>query len=76
MKKNIYLPGGRRVRGFVGIEPLVHPLSVKSAFFTEEVRTTCTVCTRTHPYGKQSQIKTCYRLYFRFLYTVQTVRVI
>ena len=22
---NIYLPGGRRVRGFVGIEPLVHP---------------------------------------------------
>ena len=24
---NIYLPGGRRVRGFVGIEPLVHPCS-------------------------------------------------
>jgi len=22
---NIYLPGGRRGRGFVGIEPLVHP---------------------------------------------------
>ena len=22
---NIYLPGGRRVRGFVGIEALIHP---------------------------------------------------
>ena len=35
-------------------------------FFTEEVRTTCTVCTCTHLYGKLKQIKTCYRLYFSF----------
>ena len=45
-------------------------------FFKEEVRTTCTVCTCTHPYGKQKQIKAYYRLYFKFPYAVQTVQVI
>ena len=27
-------------------------------------------------YGKQNQIKTCYRLYFEFLHAVRTVQVI
>ena len=47
---NIYLPGGRRVRGFVGIEPLVHPCPKKCIFlrkkFVQPVRSvlvrTCT----------------------------------
>ena len=38
--------------GLCGHRASCPPLSVKSAFFTEEVRTTCTVCTCTHPYGK------------------------
>jgi hypothetical protein len=29
---NIYLPGGRRVRGFLGIEALVHPCPWKNEF--------------------------------------------
>ena len=73
---NIYLPGGRRVRGFVGIEPLVPPARKKCIFFTEEVRTTCTVCTCTHLYGESKQIKTNYRLYFGFPYVVRAVQVI
>ena len=48
----------------------------KCIFFTEEVRTTCTVCTCTHLYGELKQIKTCYRLYFTFPYAVRTVQVI
>ena len=47
---NIYLPGGRRVRGFVGIEPLVPPARKKCIFsqkkFVQPVRSvlvrTCT----------------------------------
>ena len=48
----------------------------KVHFFTEEVRTTCTVCTCTHLYGELKQIKTNYRLYFGFPYVVRTVQVI
>ena len=33
---NIYLPGGRRVRGFVGIEPLVHPCPKKVHFLRKK----------------------------------------
>ena len=52
------------------------PARKKCIFFTEEVRTTCTVCTCTHPYGELKQIKTCYRLYFIFPYAVRTLQVI
>ena len=55
---------------------LVSPARKKCIFFTEEVRTTCTVCTCTHLYGKMKRIKTLYRLYFGFLYAVRTVQVI
>ena len=56
--------------------PLASPVRKKCIFFTEEVRTTCTVCTCTHLYGELKQIKTNYRLYFGFPYVVRTVQVI
>ena len=75
---NIYLPRWPQgCGGFCRHRAACPPLSVKSAFFcTEEVRTTCTVCTCTHLYSESKRIKTCYRLYFAFLYAVQTVQVI
>ena len=48
------VPQGAWIRGHRAACP---PLSVKSAFFTEEVRTTCTVCTRTHRTASRVKLK-------------------